>query len=192
MLFLNARKAFLAAMFVLGAVALLIAYSGTSAPYIFNSPAEKAAAPTVPESQASAGGQQEIAGGETKNNPSPSQKENENFFVDYRLDREKSRGRQVEILEAIVNNPSTATETRKSAQEQLIQISGNISKEVRVENLLRAKGYQDAVVCLDQRGATVVMESQGLTPSEEAGLIDMVSKETGFGEQGIVIIPKKK
>jgi stage III sporulation protein AH len=126
------------------------------------------------------------------NTAGPARQGSEDFFVDYRLDREKSRGRQVEILEAIVNNPSSAVETRKTAQEKLLEISGSISKEARVENLLKAKGYDEAVVCLDQRGVTVVMESQGLTPAEEAGLIEMVSRETGFGEQGIIIVPRKR
>lgn len=190
MVFINLRKAFITVMFVLGAAALLLIYSGSSGLFSTGGQASRTLSPALPGDQALSG---EKVSAEPREStaPTPEGQGNESFFVEYRLQREKSRGRQVEILEEIVNNPSSAAETRKAAQDQLMEISGSISKEVRVENLLRAKGYRDAVVCMDRRGVTVVMESKGLSPAEEAGIIDIVSKETGFGEQGIVIIPKK-
>lgn len=191
MVFINMRKAFITVMFMLGAAALLLVYTGSSGLFSSGGQATSALSPDLPADPVRADGKAG-AGPPESYNPAAGVQENENFFVEYRLQREKSRGRQVEILEEIVNNPSSAAETRKTAQDQLMEISGSISKEVRVENLLRAKGYRDAVVCMDRRGVTVVMESRGLSPAEEAGIIDIVSRETGFGEQGIVIIPKKQ
>lgn len=191
MVFIKLRKAFISAMFVLGAAALLLVYTGSSGYFSSGGRTSGAMSQPTPQEQNAQG---RSTGAVIRENAMPNQDElsNENFFVEYRLQREKSRGRQVELLESIVDNPSSAAETRKAAQDQLMEISGSISKEVRVENLLRAKGYRDAVVCLDRRGVTVVMECSALGPAEEAGIMDMVSRETGFGEQGIVIIPKKK
>ncbi|HBV96836.1 MAG TPA: hypothetical protein DEF36_07310 [Desulfotomaculum sp.] len=192
MVFINLRKAFISVMFVLGAAALLLVYTGSSG--LFSSVARTSGqiSPAPPVEQ-TVSGINTGAGLQEETVTAKGEQGNENFFVEYRLQREKSRGRQVELLEDIVNNPSSAAETRKAAQDQLMAISGSISNEVRVENLLRAKGYRDAVVCMDSRGVTVVMEySATLSPAEEASIIEIVSRETGFGEQGIVIIPKKQ
>lgn len=191
MVFINMRKAFITVMFVLGAAALLLVYTGSSGLFSSGGQATSAASPDPPSNLSSSGGK--VGPGPAESNiPAAEGQDNENFFVEYRLQREKSRGRQVELLEDIVNNQSSASETRKAAQDQLMEISGSISKEVRVENLLRAKGYRDAVVCMDHRGVTVVMECEDLSPAEESGILEIVSRETGFGEQGIVIIPKKQ
>ncbi|MFZ5644056.1 MAG: SpoIIIAH-like family protein [Bacillota bacterium] len=189
MIFVNIRNVFLTLMFVIGAATLFFGYMGVAGPLLSGKPADSA--DTISSGKENAGFE------DVKNEPvqgiisNSVKNEKEAFFVEYRLEREKSRSRQIEILREIVNNPSSSSETRKSAQDQLMAISKSISKEVRVENLLRAKGYKDAVACIDTRGVTVVLESGGMNSTEEARVIEMVSKETGFGEQGIIIIPKK-
>jgi len=114
----------------------------------------------------------------------------ESFYVEYRLQREKARSQQIEILKDITNSPSSSSDSVKAAQEQLLNISKYVSRESRVENLLKAKGYKEAVACVDQKGVTVVVDSRGLNTQEEGKLVDIVSRETGFGEQSIIIIPK--
>jgi stage III sporulation protein AH len=190
MLFVNFRRLFLTALFILGAGTLLVGYSGVVG-MIFKDRAgpERAA----DRSGLVHGGFRPVTGGELSDrapDAGPEAAGKEGFFVEYRLQRERARGQQVEILREIINSPSSAGDTRQVAQDQLLGISRSVAKEARVENLLKARGYRDAVVCVDQKGVTVVVESPGLNSPEEARLIELVSRETGFGEQGIIIVPK--
>ncbi|MDK2887563.1 MAG: stage sporulation protein [Thermoanaerobacter sp.] len=111
------------------------------------------------------------------------------FFVEYRLDRERTRGQQLELLREIINNPQAAPETRKTAQERLLVISQSLAREAEVENLLRARGFGDAAVSLDGRGATVVIQASSISAEEATRIAELVSRGTGVAEQDVVIIP---
>ncbi|WP_066637584.1 SpoIIIAH-like family protein [Desulfolucanica intricata] len=112
------------------------------------------------------------------------------FFVDYRLQRERMRGQQVELLREIINNPESSAETRQKAQNQLLIISQNINKEMEVENLIRAKGFKDSVVVIKEQSVTVIVQSPNLSSEEAARISDLVSRSTGVSLQNVVIIPK--
>lgn len=185
MLIVNFRRIFLTALFVLGAGTLLLGYNGLVDVFLNGRDAIKESGEAVqqtaqiPETLQISGSTADPTGG------------GEEFFVDYKMQRERARSQQVEILKDIVNSPSTAGETRQLAQDRLLEISAGIAREVGIENLLKARGYRHAVVSMDQKRVTVVIGSQGLSSAEEAEIIELVSRETGFGEQGILILQKK-
>ncbi|MDD4335545.1 MAG: SpoIIIAH-like family protein [Desulfotomaculaceae bacterium] len=112
------------------------------------------------------------------------------FFVEYRLERDRTRGQRVEWLREIINNEKSAGETRQKAQESLLTISSKMEKEIELENLLRAKGFKDAAVTADERAVTVIVTSDKLSVSESTEINNLVSRRTGIDAQHIVIIPK--
>lgn len=112
------------------------------------------------------------------------------FFVDYRMERERSRGQQIALLREIIDNPNSGGETRKKAQEQMLGLSQGLEKEVEVENLIRAKGYQDAVLFLEGKAVTVVVQAKSLNQEDALRIADLVSRNTNVGPQNIVIVPK--
>lgn len=186
MVFVNFRRIFLTLLFITGAVTLLLGYSGVAGIFL----------------KETAGVQREMNGvyrpgsgvveiGEKIGHQAGQEDYGkEGFFVECRLQRERARSQQIELLKDIVNSPSTAGDTRQVAQDQLLGISKSVAKEARLENLIKARGYHDAVVSMDQKSVTVVVDGRNFNHSEEARIIELVSKETGFGEQGIIIIPK--
>lgn len=114
-----------------------------------------------------------------------------NFFVDYRLDRQRARGQRLELLREIINNPASEKEARNKAQQEILTISKNISRELELENLIRAKGFDDAIVFLEEDSANVVVKSENVTPEEATRICDLVARGTGIPEQNIIIIPQK-
>lgn len=117
-------------------------------------------------------------------------KQGSGFFVEYRLERERSRGHQIEIAREIINNNNSDQEIRKKAQEQLYVISNNLQKELDVESLIRAKGFKDAVVFLEGQTVTVVIQAKELSQEDAIKVTDLVSRSTQVNPQNIVIIPK--
>lgn len=186
MVFVNFRRILLTLLFITGAGTLLLGYSGLAGMLM----KETAGVQRDMDSVYRAGnGVAEIKEGFSQ----PAVQEafgKEGFFVEYRLQRERARSQQIELLKDIISTPSTAGDTRQAAQDQLLGISKSVAKEARLENLIKARGYHDAVVSVDQKGVTVVVDGRNFNHSEETRIIELVSKETGFGEQGIIIIPK--
>lgn len=117
-------------------------------------------------------------------------KESSGFFVEYRLERERSRGQQIEIAREIINNTNADPEVRKKAQEQMYQISDVLQKELEVESLIRAKGYKDSVVFLEGNTVTVVIQANNLNQEDAMKITDLVSRSTQVSAQNVVIIPK--
>jgi len=192
MMFVNFRHVFITLMFLAGALTLFLGYNGVAGMLLSEKPSAVGGQPVNSVLKPDTG--TNINGGKMQAQPdqpaAQSSGAKESFYVEYRLQREKARSQQVEILKDIASSPASSPDSVKAAQEQLLNISKSVSRESRVENLLKAKGYNEAVVCVDQKGVTVVVDSRGLNTFEEGKLVDIVSRETGFGEQSIIIIPR--
>lgn len=116
--------------------------------------------------------------------------QNQDFFIDYRLERDRTRGQQVEWLREVINNAGTVDETRQKAQEHLLAISRSMEKESELENLIRAKGFDDAAVIVDESTATAIVASGSLSSAEVAAITELVSRGTGMEQQKIAVISK--
>jgi stage III sporulation protein AH len=114
----------------------------------------------------------------------------EEFFVECRLDRDRVRSEQMETLKEIAGQADSSSEIRDSAQRDLMQLSENMSKETELENLVMARGYNDAAVMILPRSATVVVQVRSLPPSEVDQIKTLVAKTTGLDAGSVFVIPK--
>lgn len=115
------------------------------------------------------------------------------FFVEYRMERERAMGKEVEMLREVLESSSADEEICKTANERLLYLSSNISQEMELENLIRARGFQDVAVFLDKDIVTVVLQL-GKEMAIDAGKIDiaqLVSKTTGMPEENVIMITKE-
>src|SRR6056297_3112036 len=63
---------------------------------------------------------------------------NENFFIEYRIERDKARSEQISIFREMVNNPNTDEAIKKEAQNKMLAMSEKMEKEMEIESLIRA------------------------------------------------------
>lgn len=97
------------------------------------------------------------------------------------------RSRQIELLQNIAYDAHTQEERREEAQIQLQLLIERITRETEIENLLKAKGYLDALVLLDQEAITVVVPVT-LTRDEAARIGELVHRLTGLSMERITIV----
>lgn len=114
----------------------------------------------------------------------------ESFFVEYRLERERTRGKQMALLREVIDNPSTNQEARSISQEKLLALGDFTAGELELESMLKAKGFGEVAVFLKETGATVIVQAERLSPGEAGRIMDLVVRETGLGQEKIIIIPK--
>ncbi|MDI3310188.1 MAG: SpoIIIAH-like family protein [Thermoanaerobacterium sp.] len=110
------------------------------------------------------------------------------LFASYRQDRDINRSRSLEALQEIVNNKNTSQETRDEAQKQIIKLTETNQKELILENLIKAKRFQDAIVLIDNNTANVIVQADKLSAQEVAKIQDVVSQQTGFPLDNIKIM----
>ncbi len=111
------------------------------------------------------------------------------FFVEYRFERENTRKKEIEYIKEIVDNPNSEVEMKNEAQAQLLEITANMEKELNIEGLLKAKGFDDSIVIFNQDYVSVIVGKNELAPEEVAQILDIVKRESGKTAENIKIIP---
>lgn len=114
-----------------------------------------------------------------------------NYFVEYRLSRDKMRAGIVDRLDNIVNNPQTAENTRNTAQDEIMKIGKVSEKELQIEGLIKSKGFEEAVVFLTDEDIKVVVSKNELSEQDVVKILDIVKSETTYSAQGIKIMNKQ-
>ncbi|NLJ80382.1 MAG: SpoIIIAH-like family protein [Firmicutes bacterium] len=108
-------------------------------------------------------------------------------FSEYKLERERIRSRQIELMQEAVYNTQFPAAQKTEAQGQLHNLIERMSRETEIENLLKAKGYLDGLVILDKEAITVVVPVT-LTREEAAKIGELVQRMTGIGLDAITIV----
>jgi stage III sporulation protein AH len=118
-------------------------------------------------------------------------KEEKNFFVEYRLERDKIRSEQVNLLREMINNPNSNQDLKSRAQNRLLELTKSLEKEMEIESLIRARGYKDAIAFIHQNSVDIIIATSGLQKKDVAKIGDITAKTTGLGLEDITIIEKK-
>lgn len=114
------------------------------------------------------------------------------YYIDSRLERERTRAQQVELLKELTNNPGVDAATKKEAYARLLKITEDMGKELEMENLIRARGFEDALVYLGASAATVLVKAGDLNKTEVAKIADIVARVSGIRLENITILPKPR
>ena len=98
---------------------------------------------------------------------------------------EKILGQCIEFLNEIINNPSTADEAKVEASNMKVSIVKNSDTELQIENLLLAKGYDEAIVFIDGDKANVVVNMEEIKQNDATKIFDIVSNQSGISRENI-------
>ena len=111
--------------------------------------------------------------------------DSDTYIVDMKMTREKQRNQLTEQLNEIINNPSTADEAKVEASNMKVSIVKNSDTELQIENLLLAKGYDEAIVFIDGDKANVVVNMEEITQNDATKIFDIVSNQSGISRENI-------
>lgn len=114
-----------------------------------------------------------------------------NYFVEYRLSRDKLRASLVDRLDEIINNEKTSESVRDNAQSEIIKLGTNSEKELQIEGLIKSKGYEDSIVFLSDTDIKVVVSSNELTEQDMVKILEIIKSETDYDSNNIKIMKKQ-
>ena len=109
------------------------------------------------------------------------------FFSEYRLNRDKVRSQNLEALQNITKDTSLDKDIIKEAVEESVNISKLSETELVVENLIKAKGFDDAIVIIHEGYANVIVDAASLSPADAAQIQNIVNKECKIAISKITI-----
>ena len=111
--------------------------------------------------------------------------ESDTYIVDMKMTREKQRNSITEQLNEIINNPSTADAAKVEASNIKVEMVKNSDTELKIENLLLAKGYDQAIVFIDSDKVNVVVNMEEITQNDATKIFDIVSNQSGINRENI-------
>lgn len=114
------------------------------------------------------------------------------FFINYRLEREKARARQLEMLQGLIDDESTSDEVRGEAQQRIISQAEAIEQELMLESILVAKYGGEAAVFIQPNKANVVLSlnDEKMSDREAEKIAALVDNYTGIGYENVVVVLK--
>lgn len=115
-----------------------------------------------------------------------------NYFEEAKLSREQTRAKNKETLTSLVNNENVTSEQKDKAMDEIMKMTEISEKETATENLLSAKGFQEAVVTILSDSVDVVVNAEDLTEQQIAQIEDIVKRKTECSADKIVISPVGK
>lgn len=113
------------------------------------------------------------------------------FFAQARLDRQESREEALDVIKSLYQGgDATDTEIAVIAQDAS-NISGYIESESKIENLLRAQGFEEVLCYLSEDGANVIVKTQGLDAAQAAKIKSALLSEVKIPAANITIVEIK-
>lgn len=114
----------------------------------------------------------------------------ENYFAQSRLSREKARDEAISILKDTLADDATDEKGRELANAQISRLADDSVTEARIESLIKAKGYSEAVVFLGTDSVNVIVSppQAGFTETDASKIRDIVVSETSLGADQIKIV----
>lgn len=110
------------------------------------------------------------------------------YILDMKMTREKQRNDLSEELNEIINNPSTTDKSREEASNMKLELVKYQETELKIENLLSAKGFENALVYIGENNVNVVVNKQDLSKSEAARIFDLVAEQSGVSYDQIKLM----
>lgn len=116
--------------------------------------------------------------------------EGDDYFATSRLTREQARDEAVSTLKEISESEDADQTAKDEAAAQISALAEDSVAEANIESVIRAKGYEDAVVMIGDESVNVVVAPPdgGLQATDVTVIKDIVVAETGVTAGQIKIV----
>ena len=114
-----------------------------------------------------------------------------NYFMQYRNERMTTRNEELLQLDTIIASAEDGSVERNQALQMKTDITGITEKELLLESLIKAYGFEDAVVVigLDSGNVNVIAKSANLTTDDAIKIYSIIQEENVASPENVKIIP---
>ena len=92
--------------------------------------------------------------------------------------------------DAIIGNETSTAEAKKAAEEARLSLVAQMEKELVVEGLIKAKGFEDAIVTISGANVNAIVKSEKLNSSEVAQIVSVLQTQLNIDDiDYIKVIP---
>ena len=81
-------------------------------------------------------------------------------------------------------------ESRQQVQEAILRLVQEKQREYEMENLIKARGFQDALVVIQDKNVNAIIKAQSFTREEVAQVAEVISRIAAVRPEDITISAK--
>ena len=113
------------------------------------------------------------------------------YFSQYKTDRTSTRNEQIVQLDEIISSSEDGSDVKTNALEMKLKLTEIMEHELRLENLLKAHGFENAVVTLSltSDNVNVIVQDEELNQDEAISIYRIFAQELNSSPENIRIIP---
>lgn len=111
------------------------------------------------------------------------------FFTEYRMERDRLRSERSEVLREVIKSSRT-DDARNKAHDAVLKMVLDKQRESEMENLIKARGFSDALVFVRDSTVSVVIKTGSLNRDEVMQVADIISRVSGVKPEDITISAK--
>lgn len=113
------------------------------------------------------------------------------YMAQAKLNKEQTRSKNKETLLEVINNDVATEKEKKKAVKSMVKLTENNEIENTIETLLKAKGFSDVVVTINDNQADVVINQAEIGDDKRAQIEDVIKRKTDIEVKNITITPAK-
>lgn len=112
------------------------------------------------------------------------------YFQSASVSRRRARDESLEVLQLVADSEDALQESKDSALASISKIASQIEQESNIESLIVAKGFENCIALVSDDSTTVIVQSDGLLPSEVAQITEIICSETSLPAASVKIVEK--
>ena len=113
------------------------------------------------------------------------------YFAQYRAERLTNRNEELTQLDSVLSSATSGSEEYAAALTMKTNLTANTEKEMLLETLIKAYGFEDAVVVigLNSENINVIAKSENLTAEDAVAIYTIIAEEASVSPENVKIIP---
>jgi len=110
------------------------------------------------------------------------------YFAQARMDLQESRDEAKDFMQAMYGGGDMRGDELEVMSRSAERLRSNIESETKIENLLKAQGFADALVYISERGVNVIVKTDGLDAAGAATIKNTLLSEVSVAAENITIV----
>lgn len=112
------------------------------------------------------------------------------YFSAMSLNRQQARDEAMDVLLAVAESTTALEEAKQAALGDINKLAADIETETNIETLVLSKGFTQCIAVINGTNCNVIVESNGLLPTEIAQISEIVYEQSGIIPANLKIIEK--
>lgn len=111
------------------------------------------------------------------------------YFISNKMEREQMRARNKETYLEIMEDPDIAEALKQDAVNRMMELTEVAEKENATEILLKARGFDDALVSINDGKVDVIINAESISDQQLAIIEEVVKNKTDIPVSKMSIVP---